>query len=118
MFFFLALVFYANLSISLNVIYNISTISKTKNTVWIVFSTLGLTLLPFIFSIIKNNICPPSNAGIGSKLIKPTLTLINAKSDKTDIKPVFAAVPTIEKIPTGPDNNFKLILPVIKYQTV
>ena len=46
-----------------------------------IFSTLGLTLLPFIFSMIKNNICPPSNAGIGSKFINPTLTLIKAKRD-------------------------------------
>ena len=50
--------------------------------------------------------------------INPTLTLISASNDNTDTNPVFAAVPTIENIPTGPDNSFKLILPVIKYQTV
>ena len=79
---------------------------------------MGFTLLPLIFSIIKNNICPPSNAGIGKRLINPTLTLINASNDNTDINPVWVASPTIEKIPTGPDNNFKLRTPVIKYQTV
>ena len=98
--------------------YNINAISNIKNIVCIVFSTLGFTLLPFIFSIIRNKICPPSNAGIGSKLINPTFTLISASSDNTDTKPVLAAVPTIENIPTGPDNSFKLILPVIKYHTV
>ena len=98
--------------------YSINAISRMKNIVCIVFSTLGFTLLPFIFSIIKNSMCPPSNAGIGSRFINPTLILINASNDNTDINPVFAAVPTIENIPTGPASNLVLSLPVIKYHTV
>ena len=109
---------YVNLNISLNVMYNINAINNIKNMVCIVFSTLGFTLLPFIFSIIRNNICPPSNAGIGSRFIKPTFILISASNDNTDTKPVFAAEPTILNIPTGPASSFILNLPVIKYHTV
>ena len=41
-------------------------------TEWKTFSTSGFTLLPLIASIITNNTLPPSNAGNGIKLIKPT----------------------------------------------
>ena len=50
----------------------IKPINKKKPIVWIKFSVSALTGLPLIFSIIKNNILPPSNAGNGIKLTNPT----------------------------------------------
>ena len=60
--------------ISLIVIATINIINKTIPIEWIVFSTFGDTGFPFIFSIIKNKIRPPSNAGNGIIFIIPTLT--------------------------------------------
>ena len=51
----------------------------------------------------------------GSKLINPTFIQIRLSSDNMLKKPYCEYVLTIVYIPTGPDNNFKLILPVIKY---
>ena len=69
---------------SLYVIKSIKAISKKRPTACIVFSNLGSTGFPFIFSIIININLPPSKAGIGNKLINPTFTLNKAIKLKTD----------------------------------
>ena len=48
----------------------------------------------FYSSIIKNNNLPPSNAGIGSILITPTLTQIRAKSSTKGKNPILDTSPT------------------------
>ena len=82
------------------------------------FSSSGFTGLPLIFSIIINKICPPSNAGIGSKLINPTLILKKAIKYKILASPPLLCSPTIEYIPTGPDNWLTFTPPVNKEPTV
>ena len=62
-------------------------IKRINPTEWIVFSTFGLTGLPLIFSISKNNNLPPSNAGIGSKLINPTLRKKDSTTKEVVINP-------------------------------
>ena len=57
-------------------------------------SVSGLTGLPLIFSIIINKICPPSKAGSGNKLIKPTLIERNENKYKRLDIPPLAWAPT------------------------
>ena len=79
-----------------------------------VFSNLGSTGFPFIFSIMTNNNLPPSNAGSGNKLINPTLTLNKAVNVTNCQIPLFAASPTILNIPTGPESDASPRCPVTK----
>ena len=65
---------------SQNVTYIINNINKNNPTAWNFASVSGLTGLPLIFSIIINKICPPSKAGSGKRLIKPTF--IDKKENK------------------------------------
>ena len=84
--------------------------SNMKPTVCTLASNSGETGFLLIISIIINTICPPSNAGKGSKLIKPTFILKKATKNNKLANPASFCCPTIEYIPTGPDNCFKLIV--------
>ena len=88
------------LIISLNVITTISIINKANPTACIIFSTFISTLLPFIFSINRNSILPPSSAGIGSTFINPTFRLMNPVKYIKFMNPALADSPTTLNIPT------------------
>ena len=76
-------------------------------TVLTVASTFGFSLEPLIFSIIKNNTLPPSNAGNGIKFINPIFIDKYAVKYNNVAKLLLASLTTLY-IPTGPD---KLSIP-------
>ena len=69
----------------------IKIISNIKPIVWNIFSTLGSTGLPLIFSIITNITLPPSNAGKGKILINPNKSV---RKDKVNFTKIFGSLKT------------------------
>ena len=92
---------------------NIISANKSINPIlFTIASTFGLTLFLVIVSIIMINARYPSNAGKGNKLINPTFIDKYANKYNKPDKPALLCIPTIEYIPTGPDNAPIPICPV------
>lgn len=98
---------------SLIVITTIKIINNINPIPLIILSTFSGTFFLVIFSIIRRNALPPSNAGNGSKFINPTfIDKYAVKYKSNNILPL--AIPTTEYIPTGPDTALNPSLPVNK----
>ena len=103
---------YKSLNISLNVTNIIRSIRSEKPTPLTIASTLTGTLFLLIFSIIKKTTLPPSKAGKGSKLIKPTFIDKYAVKYSKLLNPDFDSSDITVYIPTGPDKSFTEALPL------
>ncbi len=84
----------------------IRSINNANPTAFMAFSIFGFIFFFLIASMIKKNTLPPSHAGNGKIFINPRFKLKYAIKYKTDSALVFAASPTIEYTPIGPDSAF------------
>ena len=73
-------------------------INKMKPNVINEFNMLGLGFLPIRASTVKNRRCPPSNAGIGNKLIIPIAVDKTAINQKKFSPPCLIICPEVSAI--------------------